>query len=742
MGAELTLSFVLQLDLPPGGSEGVAELAWSEVWSPLFSLIHHHDRARVGLAPTARFLDHIEQFHPEAIDWIQGWAAEGRVELVAMPARDVLLTVLPEKDAIAHLRQGADRIRDRFRIVPTGGWLPRRMWDPHLPRVYQGAGLSWTLVEELQLVAMGQARGCGWGVWQTWREGAGLGLVATDSRMSRTIPVVPFDQALAYLRRRAKEGHHHVTVAVEANRFGLRFQGDTSADQLWLRKWFKAMQNASWLDPQLPGDMVAAGNRRGRVVLPSWAPPELSIPALFPAGKTAFEEVREGLRSRAHPLLFTAAPFLSGAPWEVMLSKHPEGWRLYNKMLRVSREVQALAEHQPDHPAVTEARDALYAAQPIDAYFHAEHVGIYSPEARADVWRELLIAEAEVRGLLPGPSMSCTREDTDADGEAEIVLRAPDRTLVVDPGEGGGLTEWSLLRHRTNILDTITRRVEPYHQELHEQWELDQLELGEDDDDTVDTGFTEDEPTIALGDAFAEAIDPEMTFSGLYLSDIDETATLGALRKAYGVDQHLRASFVERFLPLPVQLEDLRRGRFDEQSGLRDGQWEVLEAGASGRGQLRCTLTHTGVVHERELVHPVRVTKRYALDHTGLMRVRSEIENTGDKALHTRFAFEVNLGLGHAAADAVLALPDGRMRTLEVAGEAANAERLTLGSRSLPVHFGLSEAARVWYYPLHSVHRDRGHRATELQGFCVVMWWPLRLEPGEKKRFAIQVQAG
>ena len=38
--------------------------------------------------------------------------------------------------------------------------------------------------------------------------------------------------------------------------------------------------------------------------------------------------------------------------------------------------------------------------------------------------------------------------------------------LMVDPAEGGTITEWSLYQSRINLLDTLSRRHEPYHDKL------------------------------------------------------------------------------------------------------------------------------------------------------------------------------------------------------------------------------------------------------------------------------------
>ena len=59
-----------------------------------------------------------------------------------------------------------------------------------------------------------------------------------------------------------------------------------------------------------------------------------------------------------------------------------------------------------------------------------------------------------------------TALDADADGQQECSIRTPQMSVLVDPAEGGSLTEWSLFQPPINLLDTLTRRPEPYHHKL------------------------------------------------------------------------------------------------------------------------------------------------------------------------------------------------------------------------------------------------------------------------------------
>ena len=59
-----------------------------------------------------------------------------------------------------------------------------------------------------------------------------------------------------------------------------------------------------------------------------------------------------------------------------------------------------------------------------------------------------------------------TIADHDGEGRQEALLRTKAVSLTADPAEGGTVTEWNLFGPHLNLLDTLSRRYEPYHEQL------------------------------------------------------------------------------------------------------------------------------------------------------------------------------------------------------------------------------------------------------------------------------------
>jgi 4-alpha-glucanotransferase len=108
-----------------------------------------------------------------------------------------------------------------------------------------------------------------------------------------------------------------------------------------------------------------------------------------------------------------------------------------------------------------EARQAIARAQCNDAYWHGVFGGLYLPHLRHAIWRNLALAETELRR---GEPLQVERLDLDGDGFEEIWIHSADFSALVSPHRGGAIEEYSVFRAGLNYADVLTRRREAYHE--------------------------------------------------------------------------------------------------------------------------------------------------------------------------------------------------------------------------------------------------------------------------------------
>ncbi len=93
--------------------------------------------------------------------------------------------------------------------------------------------------------------------------------------------------------------------------------------------------------------------------------------------------------------------------------------------------------------------------------------GLYLPHLREAIWRNLALAEAELRR---GESLTAEVLDFDADGHDEIWIHSEHFSAVLSPRRGGAVEEYTVFAAGINYANTLTRRREAYHDtalELH-----------------------------------------------------------------------------------------------------------------------------------------------------------------------------------------------------------------------------------------------------------------------------------
>ena len=153
---------------------------------------------------------------------------------------------------------------------------------------------------------------------------------------------------------------------------------------------------------------------------------------------------------------------------------------MQQRMLRVSErldKIEAVAEKKGTEQrelrqAVALARQALYAGQCNCAYWHGVFGGLYLSHLRRAVHRNLIEAESALDGAealvrrRARPAIEVSQTDVDGDGLPEWQLRGSQARLTVDPAEDGAITAWDVPAVRLNLLDTLHRHHEPYHDHL------------------------------------------------------------------------------------------------------------------------------------------------------------------------------------------------------------------------------------------------------------------------------------
>jgi len=445
---------------PVGNFDSVVEEAYQLSYWPFLNAFARADGLKLNLHNSGPVWDFVRAKHPEYVTLVKKLVAEGRLELLTGGYYEPILPIIPEEDRVGQIRKLSRFLEHELGAKPRGMWLAERVWEPHLPRSLQAAGVGFCITDDEHFRAAGvrESEMNGW--FLTEDLGATVGVVPINRPLRHAIPFSSVPATLHLLDELAeRDPDGLVLFADDGEKFGVWPETKVLVyDKKWLEHFFEGLiKRARRVETVLLSDAIDARRPAGRVYLPSASYSEMMSWALPPEQGKTLDRLRGKLRFEG--LLERYEGLVQGAHWRSFLAKYPEANRLHKRVLGVSRAVHAagaVSSSLGDGPL-----DALWQAQCNCAYWHGAFGGLYFPHLRGALWSKLLEAEAAVPRREP---FSCIVEDVDCDGHADVVVRTPHLNAFWST-QDAALYELDHLPTRTNLCDTLARRPEAYHAE-------------------------------------------------------------------------------------------------------------------------------------------------------------------------------------------------------------------------------------------------------------------------------------
>ncbi len=160
--------------------------------------------------------------------------------------------------------------------------------------------------------------------------------------------------------------------------------------------------------------------------------------------------------------------FVRGGYWRNFRVKYSEANEMYCRMLEVSRRLESTRRTGANLHTLPRAEDHLYRGQCNCPYWHGAFGGIYLPHLRNATYRELIAADNLLENTNGGnPSwIDVATEDFNKDLYTEVRLANDQFVAYLAPSQGGMLYELDVRSISHNLLATLQRRPESYHQKV------------------------------------------------------------------------------------------------------------------------------------------------------------------------------------------------------------------------------------------------------------------------------------
>lgn len=676
---------------PVGNFDFVFEEAYFKSYVPFLDVLERFPALKTTLHYTGPLYDWVLKHHPEFLKRLARLVQSGQVEIMGGAYYEPLLCAIPERDATAQMARMRRFCEDHLGCTPRGAWLAERVWEPRMAGLLGRAGIEYAALDDSHFFTSGVPSDGVYGYYVTEDEGIPLKVFPILERLRYLIPFHQVSETIEYLRSLAtQEGSRCAVIQDDGEKFGI-WPGTYHSvyEEGWLEEFFQALtDNQDWIRSVTYSEYVAEAPSLGRAYLACASYQEMMTWALPTPLHRSLVQAREDLKATPD-LAARCAPFMRGGFWRHFLVKYPEANNIQKRMLLASNRLERLRARHQEETQWREAERLIHESQCNCAYWHGAFGGLYLNHLRTALYNRIIEASV-LLDLLEGRDstyLACEILDFDLDGNDEVLLENTALALFLDPSDGGTLFEMDYKPKPFNLLNTLARRDEAYHDALR------------------------DGRATVASDGQGEGS----------IHDMVQVKEAG-LEKLLIYDPYRRATLRDHFFLAPPSPELL-------------SQSAVLEAGSFATGPYGATKTEEGVTLTRveswgdNLHLSVEKTLRLTPGES-CVEIRYDIDVKGGEALGLVFGIEIGVNfLTGSADDRYYVSEDAHVHhnRLGTIGTQESTNHIALRDDWQELEFGvhLAESATLHRFPIETVSQSESGQERVYQGSMVVACWPI-----------------
>ncbi|MBN2411835.1 DUF1926 domain-containing protein [candidate division KSB1 bacterium] len=689
---------------PVGNFDFVFEEAFQKAYLPFLKVHKVHPDIRLAQHFSGILLEWLEKNHPEFIKLLKQSVSKKQVEMLTGGYYEPILPSIPEQDIVGQIVKLTNYVIEKTGYKPSGLWLTERVWEPYLPRPIVRAGVKYTVIDDSHFKSSGLQDQNLLGYYVTEHEGFALNIFPISEKLRYLIPFQPPEKTIKYLRSLATdEGDRLIVFADDGEKFGV-WPGtfEQCFENNWLNDFFTLIeQNLDWINLISFDDALSQLKPLGTVYLPTASYREMMEWALPVNAIKEYEGFYHWLKEKN--IADYQFNFIKGGFWRNFLAKYPEANNLQKRMLKSSNRFQKLNSKNTE---LVKARDFIYAGQCNCPYWHGVFGGLYLPHLRNAIYSNLIQADAamdkvEFKGKEKTGWVKSEIYDYNADGFGEVIVETDRMGLFFSPNKGGSLTELDFKPKAINLIDTMTRRQEAYHQKLYEM-NLNQHNSGK-------------------GEKVAS------------IHDLVLTKEEG-LEKYLNYDWYNRTSLIDHFLHPDVDLKQFAQAQYREQGDFVNQPYNVKIVNKDESAEIN--LERNGHVWIGSEFVPLYVGKKILVGPgADSFTAKYTLKNTNNSAIELWFGveFATSLLAGNAA-DRNYIIPGVELEKTNLAsiGSVKNVKKIFLRDDWLGIQVGfeVNRTAAIWRFPIETISMSEAGFERVYQCSVIMPHWKIVLEPG------------
>jgi len=690
---------------PVGNFPHILENAYEKAYLPFIEVLKKYPFMKLSIHYSGILWDFFKEHHPEFLKTLRKLVERGQLEMLTGGYYEPILPVIPDEDKVGQIERLTQTIQKEMGMTPKGMWLAERVWEPHLPKYLVEAGVEYTVIDDYHFKKAGLREEDLYGYYLTEEEGKVLKVFPGNETLRYIIPFHPPEETLEYLSK-LKGSSQAAIFADDGEKFGIwPYTYHSVYEEGWLERLFQLIgDHLDWIEPISLGTYASREKSLGRIYLSCSSYMEMDEWSLPTEAMVEYGKVVERLKESPEGKLIRR--FIKGGFWRNFFAKYPESNDLHKRMLHLREKVGK--GRKKSVPKSKDVLTYLYRTQCNDAYWHGVFGGLYLPHLRHALYENLIRAETLYdQKIHPKKKwIDLEKLDFNGDGDEEIILKNPESVLLFC-SRGGSLLEMDYRPKAFNILSTLTRRKEGYHQKLFE----------------------------SRGEASGEKLKT--------IHEIFDSKERN-LNQYLHFDDYRRASFLDHFIPEPIDFESFRRCRYQEEGDFIEGLYEMdIRRKGRNRGVL---FSRSGNLQKDGKRYPIKVEKRYdPSPNQSVLKAAYRITYGGDERKRTNFGIEFNINLlAGDAFDRYYDIPGHPLedRKLASIGECVDISEVHLIDEwnEIEVFLKVDKKCNFWRVPIETVSLSESGFEKIFQGSCLLFYWPLELETGDG--FEVTIELG
>ncbi|MEJ2052847.1 MAG: DUF1926 domain-containing protein [Calditrichaceae bacterium] len=602
-----------------------------------------------------------------------------------------ILAVIPRNDRIGQIKKLSESLQKHFNYEAKGMWLAERIWEPTLPSTLAEAGVQYTILDDTHFKYAGLHEEDLHGYYMTEDLGNTVNLFPISKRLRYAIPFEDPQETINHLGKWATEdGRNLIVFADDGEKFGIWPNTYSHVyEQRWLDNFFNKLEdNLDWINILHFKEAVNHIKPLGRIYLPTASYAEMGEWSLLPKASEEFTQFEHYLKDKG--VYDDNSVFVRGGFWRNFLAKYREVNDLHKKALRLSNILWGL----PDkiQKKMPNAFNHIWAGQCNCPYWHGVFGGIYLSHIRDAIYTNLVDAEKEIDQIFESELPKIEICDLNIDGYEEILVQTKKMNVYFDLKAGGIIYELDYKPVSKNILDTMTRRKEAYHNKLK---------------CAVPPGGNTG-PTASIHDV-------------VLAKEVN-------LEEKLHYDFYDRKALIDHFIEPAVTIEDFASSRYQEQGEFVNriyshGKKQICD------GRVQIDLSRAGKIKNK----PVLLKKSINIDESNsVLDFIYNLENQSNEKIITRFGVEFNFGLqaGHAE-DRYYHINNERLEDyyLDSVGVIENSKTISLRDewRKLNIDLSTDDACIIWRFPIETISLSEAGFERVYQSSTVILLWDLEI---------------